>query len=390
MDPWGSADAPKEDRSNGEHKVNDPDQTMHLPVTEISGESKGAWPLGAFPPNGTTNPPKQTTSYPQIADAEPPRSGPTVLGAEPSRSGPTVLGAVSRYRGMVIAIALLATVLAVGYSFRSPKVYRAEALITMPQISVQGQSTSSGQYLDSQVLLLQSENVAQLAATIANADLHTNSWTVGDFFGGYSSLEISPPLAADIPGAYGATVIGLSFGAPSAQAAEAGINAVIQAYDQTRSAAIQSQNNAAITGIDNAIADTNHQLAQLPASSSSSSSSSTSSSATSLQQQLLAQRASLFSQRVQVIANEQIDLAQQPVVAIEPAAVANRKWTVDGGIGLIIGILLGGALAFVRAGRRRRTAAPSRDLSHEHGVQSSSAPDYWTAAAASSQMPSPE
>ena len=353
--------------------MNDPDQTMHLPVTEISGESKGAWPLGAFPPNGTANPSKQTTSYPHIAG--------------PSRSGPTVLGAVSRYRGMVIAIALVAMVLAVAYSFRSPKVYRAEALITMPQISVQGQSTSAGQYLDSQVLLLQSENVAQLAATIANAELHSHRWTVGDFFGGYSSLEISPPLAADIPGAYGATVIGVSFGAPSAQAAEVGTNAVIQAYDQTRSAAIQSQNNAEITGIDNAIADTNRQLAKLPTSSSGTN---TNSSATSLQTQLLAQRASLISQRVQVIASEQIDLAQQPSVAIEPATLANRKWTVDGGIGLIIGILIGGALAFVRAGRRRRTVAPSSDLSHEHGAQPSSASDHWTATAASSQMPSPE
>lgn len=337
---------------NGEYKVNDPYQTMRLPVTEFSGEPKDASPQGASPPNGMVNPPPSTTSYLQNGNAD------------RSRVEPTVFSAVRRYRGMVIAVAVLAMLAAVGYSLLQPKVYSAQALITMPlPATQQGQQVDSGQYLDSQVILLQSQNVALLATTIANAHLPSHSLTVDDFFGSGSSLKISPPLAADVPGAYGATVVGLSFSAPTAQAAQVGVNAVIQAYDQTRSAAIQSQAKAAITGIDNAIDSINRQLGQQ----------SGGGSGAAAQQQLLATRANLVNQRVQAIANEQIDLAQQlaqqPTVAVERAAVSNGKWALDGGIGLIIGVLIGGALAFVLDTRRRRSVAHSEDPSVKHGFQ---------------------
>lgn len=349
--------------------MNDPDQTMGLPVTEFSGESNGASPRGAFPPNGTSNPPKDTrstTSYPQIADAE------------PSRFKPTVFGAVRRYRGMFLAVVVLAVVIAVGYSLLQPKVYRAQALITMPQqVSLPGQSANSGQYLDSQVILLQSQQVGQLAATIANAELHSHSLAVGDFFGSGSSLEISPPQAANVPGAYGATVIGVSFAASTAQFAQVGDNAVVQAYHQTRSATVRSQANAAITGIDNAIDSTNQQLAQLREGGSGAGPY-----VASLQQQLSA----LEGQRAQLVADEAINLPQQPTVASEAATIANHEWALDGGIGLTIGILLGGALAFVLA-RRRGIVAQSQDPSPKQGVQPLSASDHWTTTAASSQLP---
>jgi uncharacterized protein involved in exopolysaccharide biosynthesis len=350
--------------------VNDPYQTMRLPVTEFGGVSRDASPRGAFSPGGMPNPPKGAAVYPQVA------------GAEPSRLEPTVLGAVRRHFGIVLAVTVLAVAVAAGYSLLQPKVYRAQALITMPQASVQGLDANSGQYLDSQVILLQSQSVAQLAATIANAQLHSDSLNVGDFSGTRSSLVISPPLAADVPGAYGATVIGVSFGASTAQAAQVGTSAVIQAYDQMRSTTIRNQDNAAITGIDNAIGNVNHQLAQASAGGSSASSD-----AIGLKQQLQAQGTALVSQRAQVMAAEQVELAQQPAVAAQPATVTNHKWALDSGIGLVIGILLGSALAFVRAGRSRRASSPSHDPSPRHEGQPSSASDYRTATAARPQLP---
>ena len=290
--------------------------------------------------------------------------------AEPSRSGPTVADAVRRYRVMVVAVAILGFVVAVGYSLMQPKVYRAQAFITMPQqVSLQVQQANSGQYLDGQVLLLQSQSVAQRAATIANATLHSNSLTSSDFYGNGSSLQISPPTTA-APGAYGATVVGVSFAASTAQIAQVGTNAVIQAYDNARSAAIQSQDNAAIKGIDNAIGGTNFQLAELNGTNAPNTA--------NMQQQLVAQRAALVNQRSQALVNEQIDLAQQPSVATEPATRANHKWALDGGIGLVIGILIGVALAFARASRRQRTIAGRQDPSP------TSASHHRTAAAASS------
>lgn len=354
--------------------MNDPYRTMHLPVTEFSSESRGT----SFPPDGTINPPKDTTPIPPKGT-----TGYSLPDTEPPRFEQTVFGAVGRYRFMVVAVAVLVTAIAVGYSLGQPKVYRAQANITVPQqVSLQGQQVDSGQYLDSQVISLQSQTVAQLAVSIANAELHSQSLSLADFYGSRSSLEITPPLAADVPGAYGATVIGVSFAASTAQVAQVGTNAVIQAYNKTRTATIQSQDNAAITGIDNAINSTNRQLAQLSAQGSSSGPD-----ASNLEQQLLAQRAALINQRAQVIANEQTDLAQQAAVASEPAIVTNHKYALDGGIGLIIGILIGGALAFVRARRRRSTVARSGDSSRKHGVQPSPASEYRTATTTSSQRP---
>jgi LPS O-antigen subunit length determinant protein (WzzB/FepE family) len=277
-------------------------------------------------------------------------SAPTAAAdAEPSQFGQAVVDAVRRYRGMVIAVAIVAMVAAIGYALVQPKVYRAQASITMPQqVSLQGQQGNSGQYLDGQVLLLQSQGVAQRAATIANSTLHSHNLTVGDFYGSGSSLSISPPTTA-APGGFGATVVGVSFAASSAQVAEAGTNAVIKAYDAARSAAIKSQDDTAINGIDIAIGGTNYELASLNGS--------RAPAVANQQQQLVAQRATLINQRAQMIVNEQIDLAQQPSVAVEPATTANHKWALDGGIGLIIGVLLGVALAVARASRRPRSVA---------------------------------
>ena len=144
---------------------------------------------------------------------------------------PTVFGAVRRYWVMAVAVAMAALVAAVAYSVAHGKVYRAEASVTVPAPApLQGQQADTGQYLDSQVLLLQSQDVAQRAASIANRKLGGNMLTVGDFIGAGSKLVIAPPTTAT-PGAYGASIVALSFSWPDPRVAQVSVNAVLQAFD---------------------------------------------------------------------------------------------------------------------------------------------------------------
>ena len=83
------------------------------------------------------------------------------------------LRAVRRYWGMVFVLALLTAAAAVGYTLVVPEVYRAYATVTVPPTSL-SQEEDSDQYLDSQVLLIQSQEVADRAARIANAALNEN------------------------------------------------------------------------------------------------------------------------------------------------------------------------------------------------------------------------
>ena len=90
-------------------------------------------------------------------------------GAGSLGSEPTVFGAVRRYWILVLTVALLGALASVGYSLTTAKVYRAYASITVPMpVSLQGQQPDPAQYLDSQVLLLQSQAVAQRAAALGH------------------------------------------------------------------------------------------------------------------------------------------------------------------------------------------------------------------------------
>ena len=147
------------------------------------------------------------------------------------RLAPTVSGAIRRYWVMVLAVAMAALVAAVGYSLAQGTIYRADASVTAAAgAPLQGQQVDPGQYLDSQVLLLQSQDVAQRAASIANRELGGNVLTAGDFIGAGSKLVIVPPVTAT-PGGYGASLIALSFSWPDARVAQVGVNAVLQAFD---------------------------------------------------------------------------------------------------------------------------------------------------------------
>ena len=99
---------------------------------------------------------------------------------ESARFEPTVFGAVRRYRVMVLAFALAGMVAAVGYTVFAGESYQAKAQVTVP-IPQSQQGQNPAQYLDSQVLLLESPAVAQKAASIADATLQGNTLSARDF-----------------------------------------------------------------------------------------------------------------------------------------------------------------------------------------------------------------
>ena len=259
-------------------------------------------------------------------------------GSEPSRSEPTVFGAIRRYRTMVLAVALATMVIAIGYTVVQSPTYRATASLTVAPLTSQ-QSQNPAQYLDAQVLLIQSQDVARRAADIANGVLGGNHLTAGNFYGGGSSLTIIPPVAA-AQGVYGATIISVSFKAPSARVAQVGANAVLQAYDDARSASIKAQADATIAGIDQAIASSTNT-----------------------------QQAALLTQRTQTIVNEQADLADQPTMAlaVEPSRPVSLSVKRAAPIGLVLGIIIGAGLAYARASHQRRFTH-GRDPAALYGV----------------------
>ncbi len=246
------------------------------------------------------------------------------------RFEPTVFGAVRRYRIMVFVIAFLTSATAAGYAFVQPANYRAHATVTVPQTSL-SQGEARDQYLDSQVLLLQSQEVAERAARIANAALNANVLSARDFSGEGKSLEITPPEGAT-PGSYGSSIVAVSFTWPSARVAQVGTNAVLQAFDDARAAAIIAQGEAAVAGIEKAIRDARTR----------------------------GQLVDLLNQRTQTLVNQQVDLARHPTVAwaAEPQVPVNGNLKRSGAIGLVIGTVLGAGLAYARASRNQSLEEP--------------------------------
>ncbi|GAA2135301.1 hypothetical protein GCM10009844_00410 [Nocardioides koreensis] len=241
------------------------------------------------------------------------------------RFEPTVFGAVRRHSAMVVAVVLATVAVAVGLTLAQPEAFRAQATVTVPQ-PLSAADQASDQYLDSQVLLLQSPDVAERAADIANRSLGRQVLTKGDFKGEGASLEIIPP-AATIAGAYGANIVTVAFIWPDAEVAQEGANAVLRAFDEARADSIMTQGEATVAGIEKAIKDARTR----------------------------GQLTDLLDQRTEALVTQQMDLARHPVVAwaAEPQVPVNGNVKKSGVTGLLIGTVLGAGLAFARASRRR-------------------------------------
>ncbi|MGE3795545.1 MAG: AAA family ATPase [Dehalococcoidia bacterium] len=213
----------------------------------------------------------------------------------------------------------------IGYTITTPLVYRASASLTVPQeLSMKDQL--EGQYVDRQMLLLESQAVAKRALYVANSELGDDVFELSDFSTEHGSLEFSPPEGYT-PGAYGSNIIGVTFRWPNASGAQAGANAVLEAFDEVRTASIREHTNVAIAAIERAIAESPDAD----------------------------QRTELLAQRATTLVNQQIDLAQHPTFqrAVEPQDPINRSNAETAALGLFVGVILGTALAYALASRRR-------------------------------------
>jgi Mrp family chromosome partitioning ATPase len=244
---------------------------------------------------------------------------------EQGRFEPTVFGAVRRYRIMVAVIGVMVAVAAAGYAFAQAPVYRANATVTVPQ-STLAQGEARDQYFDSQVLLLRSQEVAERAARLANAALNDNLLSWRDFTGEDAALEITPPDNAT-PGAFGSSIVAVSFTWPSATVAQVGANAALQAFDGVRATAIADQGAADVAAIERAIRDARTK----------------------------GQVNDLLNQRAQTLVNLQLDLATHPTVAsaAKPQVPINGNVKRSGAIGLLAGLVLAAGLAYLRATRHQ-------------------------------------
>ena len=238
---------------------------------------------------------------------------------------PTVVGAVRRYSIMVFAFAFAGLIAAIGYAHHSPVTYRGQASVTVAIPETQ-QNQDPAQYLDSQVVLMESPAVAQKAASLAGPALRDKGLSASDFSVSHGSLSITPPIGG-ANGAYGSSIIQVAFTAPTAKTAQVAVNSFLQAFIDERSATLAAQFQKAIGGIDSMILQTTN----------------------------LPQQSALATQRTQLLIEEQIDLAQTPTtaLALEPTSPASGSWKRVGVIGLVIGLLVGVALAYARASRRR-------------------------------------
>ena len=113
-----------------------------------------------------------------------------------------------------------ATVAAIGYTRHHGKLLGPAASVLMLYHS-RSQNPGPPQYLDSQVLLIESPAVAERAASIANSALNRRACLLSNFCqSAAAKVDIFPPLGA-AAGAYGASIIGVTFTALNPQVAQA-------------------------------------------------------------------------------------------------------------------------------------------------------------------------
>jgi len=241
------------------------------------------------------------------------------------RDEPTVFGAVRRYPVTVVLVVLISVALALGFELAQQPVFEAQATVTVPPLeSAEGQTPE--QSLAGQLLLLQSPAAAERAARIANRSLGRTILSAEDFKGDGASLHVVPPDGTT-QGTYGANIITVTFTWPDALVAKTGVNSALQAFDEVRSNAIADQGDAAVAAIQRTLEDSRTS----------------------------GQIGALVNQRAQILVNKAIDLTRHPTVAwaTVPNKSLNGDWKRSVAVGLLLGLVLGAAIAYFQAIRRR-------------------------------------
>lgn len=285
---------------------------------------------------------------------------------------PTVPGSIFRNWFLVVLVTLVGGLGAVAYTASRPKTYTANASIAMVEAAqnqnqalATPEAANPQQYVESQVLVLRSAAVANRAATIANSSLHHNIFTAANFSGPKSDLKVTTQTATDP----NTSVVSVGFSARGPNAAAAGANAVLSAYQEVRVASIQSAYSALIQTIDSSVRGIESQLAGLAGNNGAAANQTTAS--------LVNQQTALLQTRSQAVVDEQVATAQIPstVQAYAPSKAANRNYIQNGVIGLVVGFVLAALLSYGREVRRRRD---SFDALTAHSVVPSSIPTYGT------------
>lgn len=238
---------------------------------------------------------------------------------------PTVLGAMRRHWLLVTVIVVTCADLALAFSLLRGAEYRASATLSAPRPAGSALQ-SDAQYLDSQVLLLDSRRVGDRAFEIATSEEAGAGIERAELAPTVGKVEIIPP-GSDSSGGYGTTIVTIQFTALAAEQAQVGANALATAYDEVRSQEIASSAEARIDGIDRAIA------AATDAS----------------------DVAALRRERVQALIDQSRDLSQAVSIsaAEKPDAPSGSGLLSLLSVGLCVGLVAGGAAAFVRANRLR-------------------------------------
>lgn len=238
---------------------------------------------------------------------------------------PTVLGAMRRHWLLVCLVVFACVDLALAYGVIKQEEYVATATVSAPRPAGSALQ-SDAQYLDSQVLLLNSRQVGDRAYEIVGASPAGTGIKRGELAPTIGRVEIIPPTGGST-GGYGTTIVTVQFTADSAAEAQVGVNALATAYDEVRSEEIRDQAASRVEGMDNAIA-----AAESPG-----------------------DVAELRKERVQAVIDQGRDQALRASIASadRPEAPAGSGLLTLLGVGLILGLVVGGAAAFVRASRLR-------------------------------------
>ena len=152
-----------------------------------------------------------------------------------------------RRHWLLVSLIVVACVdLALAYGALKEDEYRATATVSAPRPAGSALQ-SDAQYLDSQVLLLNSRQVGDRALEIARATPAGAGIDRAELAPTIGKVEIIPPPSGS-SGSYGTTIVSILFSAPSADEAQVGVNALATAYDEVRSQEIADRCRGAAHG----------------------------------------------------------------------------------------------------------------------------------------------
>lgn len=300
---------------------------------------------------------------------------------------PSVAGAIRRYKILFLAVLVVCIGGGTGYAELHPKTYAGTASVSIPSPPAQSLGTTANptQYQADQLTLLQSPKVVDQAARMLGRSFPKTRPTGAELLAG---LTVTPPAApASVATGLGSAdaLVRTTLATPELAAAAA--NAVVEAYKVVRAQGINAEASSALANLDGSIGRdrsqldaVNHQLtgvdqqiAALQAQQQQANQTRINEGLRPLpsgptppnaaQQQLQTQQSSLDDQlasltktRDQLQVDEQAALAAPvDVIPALPVGTPDSPSPLKyGGLGAIVGVILGAALAYLLAVLRPR------------------------------------